>query len=164
MHKLPSPSKLVSALTWLHTVLPWLVTKLQLLQMMQWGMQALGAEIIVTFEGTSENGAQFMSRQSYLSSEIHWGYVFVDIVHHAQQGETTHTVDIARQVMLCALHNKLCKVKLCRVPAKTFILQLPVICSTVCNAFNYQVCMAVLQSAHSYVATAQTWGIAYTHK
>lgn len=60
-------------------------------------MQALGAEIIITFEGTSENGAQFMSRQSYLSSEIHWGYIFVDIVHHAKQGDTTHTVDIARQ-------------------------------------------------------------------
>lgn len=63
--------------------------------------QALGAEIIVTFEGTSENGAQFMSRQSYLSSEIHWGYVFVDIVHHAKEGETRHTVDIARQVNKC---------------------------------------------------------------
>ena len=62
--------------------------------------QALGAEIIVTFEGTSENGAQFMSRQSYLSSEIHWGYIFVDIVHHAKPGETNHTVDIARQVNL----------------------------------------------------------------
>lgn len=62
-------------------------------------MQALGAEVIVTFEGTSENGAQFMSRQSYLSSEIHWGYVFVDIVHHAKEGETKHTVDIARQAI-----------------------------------------------------------------
>ena len=59
-------------------------------------MQALGAEVIVTFEGTSENGAQFMTRQSYLPSEIHWGYVFVTIVHHAKPGETQHTVDISR--------------------------------------------------------------------
>ena len=59
-------------------------------------LQALGAEVIVTFEGTSESGAQFMTRQSYLPSEMHWGYVFVEIIHHAKQGDTEHTVDISR--------------------------------------------------------------------
>ena len=50
----------------------------------------------MTFEGTSESGAQFQTRQSYLPSEIHWGYVFVEIIHHAKEGETQHTVDISR--------------------------------------------------------------------
>jgi len=59
-------------------------------------LQSLGAEVIVTFEGTSESGAQFQTRQSYLPSEIHWGYVFVEIIHHAKEGQTQHTVDISR--------------------------------------------------------------------
>ncbi|DBB04690.1 TPA: hypothetical protein ACH3X1_012745 [Trebouxia sp. C0004] len=59
-------------------------------------LRSLGAEVIVTFEGTSESGAQFQTRQSYLPSEIHWGYVFVEIIHHAKEGETQHTVDISR--------------------------------------------------------------------
>lgn len=50
----------------------------------------------MTFEGTSESGAQFQTRQSYLPSEIHWGYVFVEIIHHAKEGQTQHTVDISR--------------------------------------------------------------------
>lgn len=59
-------------------------------------LQALGAEVIVTFEGTSESGAQFMTRQSYLPSEMHWGYVFSEIIFHAKEGETEHIVDISR--------------------------------------------------------------------
>ena len=59
-------------------------------------LQALGAEVIITFEGTSESGAQFMTRQSYLPSEMHWGYVFTEIIFHAREGETEHTVDISR--------------------------------------------------------------------
>ena len=59
-------------------------------------LQALGAEVIVTFEGTSESGAQFMTRQSYLPSEMHWGYVFAEIIYHAKEGDTEHTVDISR--------------------------------------------------------------------
>lgn len=35
------------------------------------------AEIIVTFEGTTEFGNPFMARQSYLPTEIHWGHKFV---------------------------------------------------------------------------------------
>lgn len=59
-------------------------------------MQALGAEIVVVFEGTSEFGHQFSTRQSYLPREIHWGYQFVQIVHPADPGSTQHIVDIAR--------------------------------------------------------------------
>ncbi|KAL3145303.1 hypothetical protein ABBQ38_001566 [Trebouxia sp. C0009 RCD-2024] len=59
-------------------------------------LRALGAEVIVTFEGTSESGAQFMTRQSYLPSEMHWGYVFSEIIFHAKEGETEHSVDISR--------------------------------------------------------------------
>lgn len=69
--------------------------KFCLIALLCW-LQSLGAEVIVTFEGTSESGAQFQTRQSYLPSEIHWGYVFVEIIHHAKQGETQHTVDISR--------------------------------------------------------------------
>ena len=63
-------------------------------------LQALGAEVIVTFEGTSESGAQFMTRQSYLPSEMHWGYVFSEIIFHAKEGETEHIVDISRSALL----------------------------------------------------------------
>lgn len=64
-------------------------------------LQALGAEVIVTFEGTSESGAQFMTRQSYLPSEMHWGYVFSEIIFHAKEGETEHSVDISRSTAAC---------------------------------------------------------------
>lgn len=64
-------------------------------------LQALGAEVIVTFEGTSESGAQFMTRQSYLPSEMHWGYVFSEIIFHAKEGETEHSVDISRSAATC---------------------------------------------------------------
>ena len=70
--------------------------KLHMAHGLMWCMQSLGAEVIVTFEGTSESGSQFMTRQSYLPSEIHWGYVFAEIVYHAKEGETQHTVDISR--------------------------------------------------------------------
>ena len=59
-------------------------------------LQALGAEIVVVFEGTSEFGHQFSTRQSYLPREIHWGYQFVQIVHPADPGSTQHIVDISR--------------------------------------------------------------------
>lgn len=43
-------------------------------------LKELDAEIIVTFEGTSEMGNPFMARQSYLATEIHWGHVFVPFI------------------------------------------------------------------------------------
>lgn len=56
----------------------------------------MNAEIIVTFEGTTEFGNPFMARQSYLASEIHWGYRFVPIIMHPAPGDTHYTVDLAR--------------------------------------------------------------------
>ena len=43
-------------------------------------LKALNAEIIVTFEGTTEVGNPFMARQSYLYTEVQWGAVFEDII------------------------------------------------------------------------------------
>ena len=36
-------------------------------------VQALNAELVVTFEGTTEFGNPFMSRRSYLPQDLHWG-------------------------------------------------------------------------------------------
>ncbi|MEW5317554.1 MAG: hypothetical protein WDW38_008842 [Sanguina aurantia] len=58
--------------------------------------KALGAEIVVVFEGNTELGHTFMCRQSYLPSELHWGHTFVNIIHRAKEGETQHVVDISR--------------------------------------------------------------------
>ncbi len=57
--------------------------------------QALQAEIVVTFEGTTEYGNPFMARQSYLPSEIHWGHQFAKIVH-STPNDSFYTVDIGR--------------------------------------------------------------------
>eukprot|EP00878_Enallax_costatus_P041065 GHUV01047523.1.p1 GENE.GHUV01047523.1~~GHUV01047523.1.p1 ORF type:complete len:103 (+),score=3.48 GHUV01047523.1:363-671(+) len=59
-------------------------------------LEALGAEIVVTFEGTSELGDTFMTRQSYLPSEIHWGCTFVNIIQQAEPGSMQHTIDLSR--------------------------------------------------------------------
>lgn len=59
-------------------------------------LQAAGAEVVVVFEGISEFGGLFSTRQSYLPREVHWGYQFVQIVHCAKAGSSQHVVDIAR--------------------------------------------------------------------
>lgn len=59
-------------------------------------LEALGAEIVVTFEGTSELGNTFMRRQSYLPSEIHWGCTFVNIIQQAEPGSMQHSIDLSR--------------------------------------------------------------------
>lgn len=59
-------------------------------------LQAAGAEIVVVFEGVSEFGNLFSTRQSYLPREIFWGYQFVQIIHCAEVGTSRHIVDIAR--------------------------------------------------------------------
>uniref|UniRef100_A0A383WNJ7 Inward rectifier potassium channel C-terminal domain-containing protein n=1 Tax=Tetradesmus obliquus TaxID=3088 RepID=A0A383WNJ7_TETOB len=59
-------------------------------------LEAVGAEIVVTFEGTSELGDSFMSRQSYLPSEVHWGCTFVNIIQQAGQGHTQHSINLSR--------------------------------------------------------------------
>ena len=76
--------------------------------------------MIVTFEGTSESGAQFMTRQSYLPSEMHWGYVFTEIIYHAKEGETEHTVDISRYSL------KSCDVRTCFCSGNASPVVLPV--------------------------------------
>ena len=74
------------------------------LQKLQWGQalqRVLGcsgsnlaaqvhAEIIVTFEGTTEFGNPFMARQSYLPTEIHWGHKFVSIMGPPPPGQTRY--------------------------------------------------------------------------
>jgi hypothetical protein len=55
-----------------------------------------GAEVVVTFEAVSDFGDSFMVRQSYLTSEIHWGCVFVPITQKAGLGSLQHLVDLSR--------------------------------------------------------------------
>eukprot|EP00882_Tetradesmus_deserticola_P015111 GHRQ01016088.1.p1 GENE.GHRQ01016088.1~~GHRQ01016088.1.p1 ORF type:complete len:387 (+),score=150.80 GHRQ01016088.1:751-1911(+) len=59
-------------------------------------LEALGAEIVVTFEGNSELGDTFMTRQSYLPSEIHWGCTFVNIIQQAAAGRVQHAINLSR--------------------------------------------------------------------
>jgi hypothetical protein len=59
-------------------------------------LEALGVEIVVTFEGTSELGDTFMTRQSYLPSEIHWGCTFVNIIQQAASGQMQHSINLSR--------------------------------------------------------------------
>jgi hypothetical protein len=65
----------------------------------------VNAEIIVTFEGTTEFGNPFMARQSYLPTEIHWGHKFVGIMGPPAPGQTRYMVDITKwvfsQLRLC---------------------------------------------------------------
>ena len=56
----------------------------------------VNAELIVTFEGTTEFGNPFMARQSYLPTEIHWGHKFVPILHKPPPGGTRYNVDISK--------------------------------------------------------------------
>jgi len=49
-------------------------------------LQALGAEIVVTFEGTTEMGNPFMARRSYIPSEIYWGHQFKNIIKRPVPG------------------------------------------------------------------------------
>ena len=41
---------------------------------------ALNAELVVTFEGTTEMGNPFMARRSYIPEEIYWGHQFKNVV------------------------------------------------------------------------------------
>ncbi|PSC68160.1 E set domain-containing [Micractinium conductrix] len=59
-------------------------------------LMALNAEIVVTFEGTTEFGNPFMARRSYLPTEIHWGHQFAQIVLRPQAGldDTHYIIDL----------------------------------------------------------------------
>jgi len=59
-------------------------------------LEASSAEIVVTFEAQSELGDSFMTRQSYLPTEIHWGCMFVNIIRQAGRGSTQHSIDLSR--------------------------------------------------------------------
>lgn len=59
-------------------------------------MTQVNAEIIVTFEGTTEMGNPFMARQSYLPTEIHWGHTFVPIIDLPPPGQRHYIVDISK--------------------------------------------------------------------
>jgi len=64
----------------------------------------VNAELIVTFEGTTEFGNPFMARQSYLPTEIHWGHKFVSILQKPPPGQTRYHVDISKQVTQLSWH------------------------------------------------------------
>ena len=64
-------------------------------QQLAWHVQ-VNAELIVTFEGTTEFGNPFMARQSYLPTEIHWGHKFVSILQKPPPGHTHYAVDISK--------------------------------------------------------------------
>lgn len=63
----------------------------------------------MTFEGTTEMGNPFMARQSYLPTEIKWGYQFVRCIHRPHKGDTSYTVDIAK----CVPYTNFAKISLC---------------------------------------------------
>ena len=51
---------------------------------------------MAVFEGSSEHGGAFQSRQSYLPREIHWGFQFREVFNPATIGSTQHSVDISQ--------------------------------------------------------------------
>eukprot|EP00201_Polytomella_parva_P019515 CAMPEP_0175043954 /NCGR_PEP_ID=MMETSP0052_2-20121109/3508_1 /TAXON_ID=51329 ORGANISM="Polytomella parva, Strain SAG 63-3" /NCGR_SAMPLE_ID=MMETSP0052_2 /ASSEMBLY_ACC=CAM_ASM_000194 /LENGTH=443 /DNA_ID=CAMNT_0016307139 /DNA_START=88 /DNA_END=1416 /DNA_ORIENTATION=+ len=59
-------------------------------------LEELNAEIVVTLEATTDLGASFMTRVSYLAHEIHWGHTFVSVIHPAEHGHRRYRVDVAR--------------------------------------------------------------------
>ncbi|KAK9807434.1 hypothetical protein WJX73_006651 [Symbiochloris irregularis] len=59
-------------------------------------LTGLGAEVVVALDAATEHGDQFMTTHSYLPSEIHWGFTFVNIIKKAEPPSTHHTVDIGK--------------------------------------------------------------------
>ena len=55
-----------------------LLNRFQIIQLTSFSsnLQALDAEIVVIVEGSNEFGNSFMTRVSYLASEILWGHIF----------------------------------------------------------------------------------------
>lgn len=64
----------------------------------------VNAEIVVTFEGTTEFGNPFMARQSYLMDEIMWGHQFTQIIHPPETDDTKYRIDFSRY-RIRALHS-----------------------------------------------------------
>ncbi|KAL3145430.1 hypothetical protein ABBQ38_001675 [Trebouxia sp. C0009 RCD-2024] len=66
------------------------------------------AEIIITFEGTTESGNDFMARQSYLPNELKWGHCFSNIISLPTPGSSQYTIDFSgfhETVPLLGLEN-----------------------------------------------------------
>ena len=60
-------------------------------------LSALGAEIIVTFEGTTEIGNPFMARRSYIPTEIYWGHQFKNIIQKpSPDGDLFYEVNLEK--------------------------------------------------------------------
>lgn len=62
-------------------------------------LQALGAEIVVTFEGTTEMGNPFMARRSYIPSEIYWGHQFKNIIKRPVPGDAERGDGVVGKIM-----------------------------------------------------------------
>ena len=65
----------------------------------------VNAEIVITFEGTTEFGNDFMARQSYLPNELRWGHCFKDMLSLPAPGTTQYTIDFSGWVSV-PLTNK----------------------------------------------------------
>lgn len=57
---------------------------------------AMSAELVITFEGTTEFGNPFMARRSYTPTDICWGYQFVDIIVRPHPPDTRYRIDLDR--------------------------------------------------------------------
>lgn len=55
----------------------------------------VNAEFIITFEGITESGNDFMARQSYLPSELKWGHCFSNMISHPAPGTSQYTIDFS---------------------------------------------------------------------
>ena len=55
----------------------------------------VNAEIIITFEGTTESGNDFMARQSYLPTELKWGHCFSNMFSHPAPGTSQYIIDFS---------------------------------------------------------------------
>lgn len=58
-------------------------------------LKSVNAEIVVTFEGTTEFGNPFMARQSYLMDEVMWGHQFSQIIYPPEPERTKYRVDFS---------------------------------------------------------------------
>eukprot|EP00891_Asterochloris_glomerata_P004119 jgi/Astpho2/4119/fgenesh1_pg.00063_%23_104_t len=58
-------------------------------------LMAVHAEIVVTFEGTTEFGNPFMARQSYLAAEVMWGHKFAPIIFHPEPNGNRYRIDFS---------------------------------------------------------------------
>jgi len=57
---------------------------------------AMRAEVVVTFEGTTELGNPFMTRRSYVPEEIFWGYQFANVVQIPRDPSHLYVVDLEK--------------------------------------------------------------------